>query len=210
MGSLDTTPATLGLRERKKQQTRQKIARAALRLFAERGYDETTLADIAAAADVAPRTIFAYYEGKEDILLSDESSLLTRLQQTLDERPDDTTTVDALRDFLGSLQPADEDFALRKQIIAASPALQLKLNARHSQLEPMLARSIARDLGAEPDDLRAVLAAASVTAAFTAVRRRLSDESAPPTTAAHQQGMAILDDVLEFLHGGLEALRRDG
>ena len=50
----------------------------ALQLFAERGYDETTLAEIAEAADVAPRTIFAYFESKEDILLCDESRLPRR------------------------------------------------------------------------------------------------------------------------------------
>src|SRR5581483_8318549 len=74
MGSseVDTAPAKPGLRERKKQQTRERIARVALHLFAERGYDQTTLADIAEAAEVAPRTIFAYFENKEDILLCDE------------------------------------------------------------------------------------------------------------------------------------------
>jgi AcrR family transcriptional regulator len=208
MSSLGTTPQ-LGLRERKKQQTREKIATVALRLFADRGYDETTLADIAEAADVAPRTIFAYYEGKEDILLSDESNMLSQLRDTLDQRPDGTTTVDALRSFVESLEPAGEDHALRKQIIAASPSLQLRLDARHAQIEPMLAASIAKDLGAEPDDLRAILAAASVTAAFSAVRRCLSDDNAPPGPEAHERGMAILDDVLEFLRGGLEALRRE-
>jgi AcrR family transcriptional regulator len=53
-----------GLRERKKQQTREKIARAGLDLFAERGYEQTTLADIADAADVSTRTIFAYFQSK--------------------------------------------------------------------------------------------------------------------------------------------------
>jgi AcrR family transcriptional regulator len=209
MSSLDSTPTKLGLRERKKQQTHEKIASAALRLFAVRGYDDTTLADIAEAADVAPRTIFAYYGSKEDILLSKESALLAELQQALDTRPATSTTVDVLRDFISSLQPPDEDFALRKQIVAASPALQLKLTARHARLEPMLAASIAKDLGAEPDDLRAILAAASVTAAVTAVRQRASDQCAPTSREAHDQGMAILNDVLEFLRGGLEALRRD-
>src|SRR6201994_3825324 len=109
MGSPDTPAANLGLRERKKQQTRETIARAALRLFAERGYDETTLAEIAEAADVAPRTIFAYFESKEDILLCEEGNFLAELKRKLDERPAGTTTVDAIREFLAGIKTVDED-----------------------------------------------------------------------------------------------------
>src|SRR2546430_9485414 len=118
-----STPSRPGLRERKKQQTRDKIARVALRLFSERGYDETTLAEIAEAADVSPRTIFAYYESKEDILFCDEPALFEQLEQTLRQRPPGATTVDALRDFLSSLGPPDEGTRLRKQLITANEHL---------------------------------------------------------------------------------------
>src|SRR5580700_1396836 len=97
---MDTREANLtkpGLRERKKQQTRERIARVALELFAERGYDETTLAEIAEAADVSPRTIFAYYESKEDILFCEEGVFIDRLREMLEERPPGTTTIDAVR-----------------------------------------------------------------------------------------------------------------
>jgi AcrR family transcriptional regulator len=209
MSSLDVPPAKPGLRERKKQQTRETIARAALRLFAERGYDETTLADIAEAADVAPRTIFAYFESKEDILLGAEGAFLSQLKRRLDERPSDATTVDAIRDFLGSMESPDEDAKLRKQVIMANPALHAKMRARHGEVEPMLAESIARDLGAEPGDMRPVLIAASMTAALTTVRDRFFEAELACQPVTHEQGMAILDEVLEFLRGGLEAMQRD-
>ncbi|HUJ34117.1 MAG TPA: TetR family transcriptional regulator [Solirubrobacteraceae bacterium] len=209
MSSIDTSAAKLGLRERKKQQTRDTIARAALRLFAERGYDETTLAEIAEAADVAPRTIFAYFESKEDILFSDESGYLNELKRMLDERPAGTTTVDALREFVGCMKSPNEDDKLRKQVIMANPALQMKMRARHVQLEPMLAGSIARDLGTDRDDIRSMLIAASMKAAFESVSDRFFEAESGGEPITHEQSMAILDEVLEFLRGGLEAIRRD-
>src|SRR6266568_7741635 len=84
-----------GLRERKKQRTRETIARAAHELFAERGYHATTLPDIAEAADVSTRTIFAYFPSKEDILFSDFALMKDALAQALAERPDGQ---DALED----------------------------------------------------------------------------------------------------------------
>jgi AcrR family transcriptional regulator len=208
MSSLETPPPKPGLRERKKQQTRDTIARAAVRLFADRGYDETTLADIAEAADVSPRTIFAYYESKEDILLCGESSFLNKLRTMLDERPPGSTTVDALREFLSSIEPPDEEAKLRKQIITATPGLQMRMRAGHVELEPMLAESIAKDLGAESDDIRPMLIAASMTAAFMSVRDRFNEAESDGQPIAHEEGMAILDQVLEFLRGGVEALQR--
>jgi len=209
MSALDTPGANLGLRERKKQQTRETIARAALRLFGERGYDETTLADIANAANIAPRTIFAYFESKEDILLCEENGFLSELKRRLDARPAGTTTVDAIREFLASIEHPDDEAKLRKQVIAANPDLQVKMRGRHAQLEPMLAESIAKDLGAEPGDLRPLLIAASMAAAFTSVSERIFAAESAGEPLAPEAGMAILDQVLEFLRGGLEALQRD-
>ena len=207
MSSLDTPAANLGLRERKKQQTRETIARAALRLFAERGYDETTLADVANAANVAPRTIFADFESKEDILLCEENGFLSELKRRLDERAAGTTTVDAIREFVSSIEHPDEEAKLRKQVIAANPELQVKMRGRHAQLEPMLAESIAKDLGAEPGDIRPLLVAASMATAFTSVSDRIFAAEAAGKPLAPEEAMAIIDQVLEFLRGGLEALQ---
>jgi AcrR family transcriptional regulator len=204
MERIETTAPRPGLRERKKQQTRETIERTALELFAERGFERTTLAEIAEAADVSPRTIFSYFESKEDILFCEEPSLLEKVREILERRPEGATTVDALRDFVASMPPPDEQTMLRKEVITASPDLQMKLRAHIGQLEGVLTESIAKDLGAGPDDVRPALVAASMTAAFATVRARLE---ATPGTPDHDEVMRIVDEVLEFLRGGLEALR---
>src|SRR5438874_2698200 len=89
-----------GLRERKKQRTRETIALAARRLFAERGYHSTTLPDIAEAADVSTRTIFAYFPSKEDILFSDFPLMKDALAQALAERPEGEEALDTVRAFI--------------------------------------------------------------------------------------------------------------
>jgi AcrR family transcriptional regulator len=196
-----------GLRERKKQQTRDRIASVALDLFTERGYDHTTLAEIAEAADVSPRTIFAYFQSKEDILFCDEPLLYERLERTLRERPPGATTVDALREFVSSFDEFDEHARLRKRIIGASESLRTSERARSAPMEELVTESIAKDLGdVGPDYIRPRLIAASVTAAFSAVRDRLQDESGEPLP--YEEALEILDQVLEFLRGGLEALQR--
>jgi AcrR family transcriptional regulator len=204
MDSVDTTVAP-GLRERKKQRTRETIERAALELFAERGYNETTLADIADAADVSRRTIFSYFENKEDILFCEEGASIDGIKEMLEQRPAGTTTVQALREFIGSVPPPDEEALLRKKIVSANPELLMRARAHIAGLESVLADSIAKDLGAGPDDVRPALIAASMTAAFTAVREQFE---AGDDAGNHERGMEIVDQVLEFLQGGLAALQR--
>jgi AcrR family transcriptional regulator len=204
MGSDVTDTPRLGLRERKKQHTRETIERVALELFAERGYDATTLAEIAEAADISPRTIFGYFQSKEDILFCEEPAYIEKVRDALQQRPAGATTVDALRDFISSMPPPDDQTMLRKQVVAANPDLQMKLRAHIGLLEDVLSESIAQDLGAGPDDVRPALVAASMTAAFATVRDRLEATRSMPD---HQEVMQILDQVLEFLRGGLEAMR---
>jgi AcrR family transcriptional regulator len=194
-----------GLRERKKQQTRETIERVALRLFAEQGYEQTTLAQIAEAADISPRTIFSYFESKEDILFCLEPAYIERAKELLESRPAGATTVDALREFIASFPEPDEQTLLRKRVVAAHPELRFKMRAHLAELEPVLAASIAVDLGADPDDVRPPLIAASMIAAFETARDRLEAEADEPD---HERAMGVIDQVLEFLQGGLLALQR--
>src|SRR2546422_6331291 len=88
-----TIHGVMGLRERKKEQTRRAIEDAAFRLFAQRGFPATTISDIAAEADIAPRTFFAYFPSKEDVVFAHFDAYTASLQQRLDERGSGETTV---------------------------------------------------------------------------------------------------------------------
>src|SRR5882762_4800011 len=167
-----------GLRERKKQKTRDTIIKVALGLFAERGYEQTTIAEIADAAEVSPRTIFAYFPSKEDILFCDLPESQERLAQALRERPEGATALDALRDFIaGSLGP-DDNRLLRKRILASDETLRRNERARFAPFEQLMVEAIAEDLNAGPDDIRPQIVAAALIAAFSALHDH--DPAAPP------------------------------
>jgi AcrR family transcriptional regulator len=200
----DMTGQATGLRERKKRETRDALARAALELFVERGYDETTLAEIAEAAGVSTRTIFAYFPGKEDILFSTIEAMRDALAQALTERPAGTDALTALREFI--LSSAHEKTELDHKlgrVIAADPTLSSHKRARIAQLQEVLAAAIADDLGVGPDDFRPQVAAASLTAAFEVLERQDRGLSTAPT---NEEIAAAIDPVISFVRAGLQAL----
>jgi AcrR family transcriptional regulator len=192
-----------GLRERKKQKTREAIIRVALELFAERGYEHTTIAEIADAVEVAPRTIFAYFPSKEDILFSDLSEIQERLTHALRERPEGATALDALREFiLESLTPGRTRL-LRQRIVAGDQALHHSQRARFAPMWQLTIEAIAEDLDTGPEDIRPQIVAAALAAAFNAVH----DPAAPPESVSEEHAAEVIDEVMDFLHGGLQALR---
>ena len=88
---------TVGLRERKKAETRDALASAALRLADELGPDRVTVDEIAAAAGVSPRTFFNYFASKEDAIVGSTESSTSRVVQELASRPVGEGPIDALR-----------------------------------------------------------------------------------------------------------------
>jgi AcrR family transcriptional regulator len=195
-------PMATGLRERKKQQTREALMRAAFALFAERGYDATTLADIADAAGVSTRTIFAYFPSKEDIVFCGFESMREALAEALASRPADQDALGALRDFIVSSahEKTDADQRL-EQVIAADETLRSHKRARIADFQDLLAAAIAEDLGSGPDDLRPQVAAASLTAAFEVLEREGGGKSHNADELA-----AAIDPIIAFVRAGLNAL----
>jgi AcrR family transcriptional regulator len=207
--------ATTGLRERKKQQTRQAIHEAAMRLFAERGYDATTIADIAAAADISPRTFFSYFAAKEEVVFQKFEMAFDDYDRALRERPEGTTALEALRAWImrsaHKYTPSPENIRLELKLRRESPAVAA-CDLRHRvQYEQRLAAAVADDLGDPADALRPRLVAAAAMAALSAAGDAAdatierSDEAA--VEAMRADPMAFLDDALTFLDAGLAALR---
>jgi AcrR family transcriptional regulator len=195
-----------GLRERKKQKTRELIASTALALFAERGYQATTVAEIADEAEVSERTVFAYFPTKEDILFSDHLAFELSLATALAERPPGSEAMDVLRDFfVDNLSRFDSQARLRWQIVRNDALLRSHQRARQAELGKVIAAAIAIDLDEEVDDLRPQLVTAAVIAAFTATyEHRFSVRS---RAASREQAVAVIDEAITFLRGGLEAIR---
>ena len=193
-----------GLRERKKRETREALARAGLELFVERGYDATTLADIAEVAGVSTRTIFAYFPSKEDILFASFETMREALATALAERPDGQDALAALREFiLSSAHQKTELDCMLEEVIAGDETLSRHKRARIAQLQGVLAEAIARDLGGGPDDLRANVAAASLTAAFEVLAQQ---EGTLSSSTTNDEIAAAIDPVLAFVRAGLAAL----
>jgi AcrR family transcriptional regulator len=196
-----------GLRERKKQRTRETIARAAHELFATRGYQATTLSEIAEAADVSTRTIFAYFPSKEDILFSNFALMRESLVQALAERPEGQDALETVREFiltLNNVESSEQDEDLRL-CIESDETLRSHLRARITQLEELLAPEIAKDLGASANDLRPQVVAASLTAAFNVLAERGRGSTVKKKSA--DDLAAMIDPIIAFLRGGLEALK---
>ena len=193
-----------GLRERKKQRTRETIARVAHGLFVERGYHATTLPEIAAAADISTRTIFAYFPTKEDILFSGLGLKMDALAQALAERPAGKDVLETVRAFMLSSEQAP----LRQELhllVTKDPTLLGHLRARIAMLEEVLAPAIAQDLGVREDDAHARIVAASLTAAFNLLAERGASKERLWTP---EEAAAEIAPYFTFLHGGLEALRQ--
>jgi AcrR family transcriptional regulator len=194
--------AVQGLRERKKLRTREQIVEAAYGLFRERGFQATTVADIAAAADIAPRTFFAYFPSKEAVVFHDFDALFASLKDTIESRPEGETAIDALRRWLENSLPAkhddSEDARLRKRMCIDEPGLSAHQQHLLSRLEEILRVGVARDLDQPPDGLQPRLVAAAAVAAFRAIDSDGGDKS---------DSMALLDETLVFLRGGVAALR---
>ena len=195
-------------RERKKQRTREQIVESAMALFDERGFEHVTISEIAAAADIAPRTFFSYFPSKEDVVFHDFDLVFDTIKQRIDARPEGESTMDALRafisDYLSQVDHKDPAEQCRRRVISASPSLQQHDRERVGRIEHVIADGLARDLGVQTGSLRARVVAAAAAAGLLELESYF-DKDAPP-----DDPMAVFDEVFTFVQGGVQALQRRG
>jgi len=148
-----------GLRERKKARTRQAIADTARRLFADRGFENVTVAEVARAADVATKTVFNYFPTKEDLVYGRLESFENALLAAIRDRPPGESVLAAFGRFVteprGLLAAKDGGEELREitAMIAQSPALLAREQQVFERFTDSLARLLAQEAGAGPDDV---------------------------------------------------------
>ncbi|WP_228823650.1 acyl-CoA-like ligand-binding transcription factor [Nocardia blacklockiae] len=145
-----------GLRERKKERTRRTIRTEAFRLFQEQGYNETTVEQIAEAAEVSPSTFFRYFPSKEELVLADDLDPL--MIEALERQPAELTMLEAFRlATLETFSALDEEtFAFERQrtdLIRTVPELRGALAREFDRSVRLVADLTAARTGRSPDDM---------------------------------------------------------
>ncbi|WP_225095982.1 TetR/AcrR family transcriptional regulator [Streptomyces sp. CoH27] len=183
-----------GLRERSKARRREAILRAAYELFADHGFEATTIADIAASAEVSPRTVTLYFPSKLELATSHFDAFADRLGTALRERPDGQTTLDALEHWLRGegAQRSDLD-DLHDRMLDLNPQLRAIANARLTEVIQEGARIFAEERGAAPDDFGPRMAAAAAAAVIGEVCHRTQEADIGMAMAFLRAGVGTLD-----------------
>jgi AcrR family transcriptional regulator len=191
-----------GLRERKKERTRQELMRSALDQFAARGFDQVTVEDIAGACDVSPRTFFRYFSSKEDVLFAESDRSLVALLDALAHQPPALPVLLALQHAVRALADNYEhqkvDVRLRHEIILATPALRTRVGERHQGWEAAVIdqlRLTGHTVGMSELDVRLVVAAA-----MTALRVAISQWS---SETDERDLTSLIDATYDRLRKGL-------
>jgi AcrR family transcriptional regulator len=208
-----TESPQVGLRERKKQQTRELIAETARRLFTERGFDRVTVAEVARAADVSEQTVFNYFATKEDLVYWRLGTFEEELLATVREREPGESALAAFRRFLlaqrgllGQYDPeARERLAAFTRMIAGSPALRAREQQIFAGYTASLAELIAGEQGAHADGIEPWVAAYAMMGVHRALvaytRRRILEGARHPGLAREvraraERAFALLEDGL--------------
>ena len=195
-----------GLRERKKARTRAAIQQEAMRLFRERGYDDTTVEDIAAAAEVSESTFFRYFPTKEDVVLRDDYDEIM-LQAFLAQPPELTplraakAAIDGMvPTFVAGLSPEERDLEnLRTALTFTVPEVRARWADELGDGFRRFARAISERSGRPADDFRVRVFTGAVLGVMMAVLEPIVGDPRQDWTEL----IPMLDQALDLLEQGL-------
>ena len=197
-----------GRRERKKQRTREALIDAAFGLFAAKGFDATTVEEIADAVDVSSRTFFRYFASKEDVALTFQDEQVRAIAAALAARPADEPVMTAMRRTAVQIARACESgelgfdpgrFACMVTMVQDSPALMAGSLEHAQRKQALLTEVVAQRMGVDPaTDMRPHVAAAAAHAAFQAAADALRrmDGAFASLSEAVDRAFAILESGL--------------
>lgn len=202
--------AAQGLRERKKQRTRETIASVALELFSKNGFHETTVRQIAERADVAPRTVSGYFPVKEDLVFWRYDQVFESLNTRLTEREPGESAAEALRAWLQQDLSEQAPDGLRRtrqlrRLIDREPVLRTYERGLQEEAEHIIARAVAVDLGLAESDLLPHMVGAATIAALDTLGAVVAKA---PSDSAAEEISALIDEALAFIGAGIQKLAR--
>jgi AcrR family transcriptional regulator len=201
-----------GLRERKKQATRQRISDVATMLFAQRGFDAVTVAEVAEAANVSKMTVFNYFPRKEELIFDRGAEAEELLRTALRDRPPGQPVVTTLHALLVGLIEAGhplggvgDGFAAFWRIVLDSAALRTAVLNSAEQQEKSLALLLRQTVEPRPGDPPAELVAAMMIALYRTVFRRGINATMTGRSAAEARPevIAAADEAFRLLTAAL-------
>lgn len=162
------------LRERRRRETRGVIARAAMRLFAERGFDQVSVAEIAAAAGVAEKTVYNYFPVKAEMFFDEAGDILAELLAAVQYRAAGQSALEAVATFLAGRaewaagRRPEQPTSRFRQLIAESTALQAQQRLMFARYETALANVLAEETGVPAGSVQPFIAAVALIGALRA------------------------------------------
>ncbi|MGR6968896.1 TetR/AcrR family transcriptional regulator [Streptomyces cynarae] len=204
-----------GLRERKKQRTRAAISEAAITLFLEHGFNQVSVAQVAEAAEVSKRTLFAYFPAKEDLVVHRLADHETEIARVVRARPPGTAPLTAVREnFLRGLRERDPFTGLNDhpevrrllRMILDAPSLVARMERFKTGAERALAEALRET--ARTAELTARLAAVQIVAVHWALAQDNAERLAYGEPADERYAAAVADAEHAFalLENGLRHL----
>ena len=204
----DTTE--LGVRERGKRRTRRRLQAAAKELFEQKGYDEVTVAEIAAAAGVSVKTLFQHFRAKEDLLLAELDDVHAEMVRWLRDREPSQTPIQAVADWLLDWEergPPD-GFDRWMRMVGSGPAVESMRRRLYEEWEGQVVAVLADEANeARPNPRTRLIAAQLIAMIRVLTSPEVSDAlERRPAAERHDAFMELTREAVDLLANGIDRL----